>query len=296
MTSRGTVYDLGYAPHEGPRLGKSAAIRATIKDGLRRVIGLRRKARKKILPWILIAIAIIPAVVFVGLAFFLETFAPDADSPFGGHADYYNLAGPAMILFTALAGPELLIPDRAEGVLAVYSSRPMRARDYLLARGTALGIAIAGFLILPQLLMYFGFAAIDEAGMVQSLIDSWRNLWAIGVSSVAFLFGYGAPALIISVYAKRLAPATGTLLGVLAGSTGLAAALSESGAFEGARYASLTAILQHPFVIKDWAFGEPRLDYVPTNAGFGVGDVTLVIVAMSVLAGWLAIRRYRRLM
>ena len=76
MTNRGVVYDLGYAPHEGPRLGRSGAIVATIKDGVRRVLGLRRRARKKILPWGLFAVAFLPAVAFIGLSFFSRPSPP----------------------------------------------------------------------------------------------------------------------------------------------------------------------------------------------------------------------------
>ncbi len=296
MTERGVVYDLGYAPHEGPRLGRAGAVVATIKDGVRRVLGLRRRARKKILPWLLIAIALIPAIVFVGLAFFLETFAPDADSPFGGHADYYNLAGPVMILFTALAAPELLIPDREEGVLAVYSSRPMTPRDYLLAKGSALAIVIAGFLVVPQILMYVGFAAIDQDGFAATLIGEWQSLWAILVTSVAFLVSYGSMALIVAVYARRLAPATGVILGVLAGSTPIAVGLAETASFAGSRYGALLAVAQHPFVIKDWAFGESGAEYIATSQGFGPGTLAILLGVLAVAAGWLAIRRYQRLM
>ena len=38
MTSeQGVVFDLGYQPHDGPRLGRRGAIFATIRDGLRRI-------------------------------------------------------------------------------------------------------------------------------------------------------------------------------------------------------------------------------------------------------------------
>jgi hypothetical protein len=60
-SAEGTVYDLGYAPHEGPRLGRPAGIRAMVVDGTRRALGLRRKAWPKVLPWGLIAAAIVPA-------------------------------------------------------------------------------------------------------------------------------------------------------------------------------------------------------------------------------------------
>ena len=126
MTDRGAVFDLGYKPHDGDRLGTSGAFRATVKDGLRRVLGLRRKARKKILPFFLLGVALLPAVVFVGLAFFLGEFTPDVESPFGGYEQYLGLAGTVLLIFSGLAAPELLVPDRIEGVLSVYSSRPLR--------------------------------------------------------------------------------------------------------------------------------------------------------------------------
>ena len=37
MNGEGTVYDLGYTPHEGPRLGRSGAFRAMVVDGTRLV-------------------------------------------------------------------------------------------------------------------------------------------------------------------------------------------------------------------------------------------------------------------
>ena len=106
MTERtGAVFDLGYKPYEGERLGRSGAIRAIVKDGMRRVMGLRRKARKKVYPWGLVVFAILPAIVFIGLAFTLNEFTPDAESPFGGHAEYIALTGAIVLLFVALAAP-----------------------------------------------------------------------------------------------------------------------------------------------------------------------------------------------
>ena len=296
MTDRGTVYDLGYAPHEGPRLGRRGAMSATIKDGIRRVLGLRRRARKKILPWGLFAVALLPAVAFIGLAFFLETFAPEFDSPFGGHSQYFGLAAPIMMIFTVFVGPELLIPDREEGVLAVYSSRPIRAADYLIARGTSLAIAIGGFLVVPQLFLYVGLAAIDTDGFAESLIEQWPDLWRIFATSVAFLVGYGALALVVSVYARRIATASGTLFGVLFGSFILLSILVESGSFTGSRYSAVFAFLQHPFVIRDWIWDQPSPDTIPANADFGPMMSLIVIALTAVAAGWLALRRYRRLM
>jgi len=65
--AEGVVFDLGYRPHEGERLGRSGARRALYKDGVRRVLGLRRKARRKVFPIALIGTALVPALFFVAL-------------------------------------------------------------------------------------------------------------------------------------------------------------------------------------------------------------------------------------
>ena len=69
--TQGAVYDLGYEPYDGERLGRSGARRTVFWDGIRRVLGIRRKARRKVLPWTLIVIAVIPAIVVVGIGFFV---------------------------------------------------------------------------------------------------------------------------------------------------------------------------------------------------------------------------------
>ncbi len=297
MSDRGVVFDLGYVPHEGPRLGRLGAVRAVIKDGVRRVLGLRRKARRKVMPWLLFTLALLPAAVFVGLAFFVGNFSPEADSPFGGHAEYISLVGTLVMLFIALAGPELLIPDREEGVLAVYSSRPLTVGDYLLARAGAMVIVVAGFMILPNLLMYVGFAALNDAGFASTLVGNWADLLRILGATAAYLFGFGAPALLVATYAKRNGPATGVYLAILIGSTGLAEGLSQAADIPGGRWGSLLALLQHPEIVRAWIFGRtPDPGSIPTDAGFDPWVSLAVIVAVTLLTGYLIHRRYRRLM
>jgi ABC-2 type transport system permease protein len=293
--TEGVVYDLGYTPHDGPRLGRGAAIRATIVDGLRRVLGLRRKARKKVFPWTLLAIASIPAIVFVGLSFFLGNFTPDAESPFGGHPEYFNLAGTMVMIFAALAGPELLIPDRTEGVLAVYSSRPMRARDYLVARGTALAGVVGFFLLAPQMLMYLGFAALDPDGFFTSVVGHADDLVQITATTAVYVLAYGAPSLLIAVFAKRSAPASGAYLAVMLALTGVAHGIAESGSGEGlGKYAALLAIFEHPHVVRDWIFDRSSTGLVAVDVGWDVWVSFAVIIGIAVLTAAVATVRYRK--
>jgi hypothetical protein len=44
------LYDRGYRTYDGERTGPSGARKAVYKDGVRRVLGLGRKAREKVYP------------------------------------------------------------------------------------------------------------------------------------------------------------------------------------------------------------------------------------------------------
>jgi ABC-2 type transport system permease protein len=162
--AEGTVYDLGYQPHEGPRLGRSAAIRAMVMDGSRRVLGLRRKAWPKVLPWALIAAAIVPAAWVVALSFVVAGFSLEDAGPFGDPARFFDMIGMLAMFFVALAAPTLLIPDRQYGVLAIYASRPVRASDYLLARAVTLLVLTSLFMLIPHTILYLGISALYVDG------------------------------------------------------------------------------------------------------------------------------------
>jgi ABC-2 type transport system permease protein len=287
----GAVFDLGYKPYEGERLGRSGAIRAIVKDGVRRVLGLRRKARRKVYPWTLVVLAILPAAVFVGLAFTLNAFTPEADSPFGGHAEYMGLTGAIVLLFVALAAPELLIPDREEGVLAVYSSRPVTATDYILARSGALFAVVASFVLVPNLMMYIGFAALDNDGLGSALVGNLGDMGKVLVAMVAYIVGYGAPALLIATYAKRTGPAAGTYLAIMFGSAGFAEAFRNID-FVGARFGTMLSLLQHPEVVRSWIFDE-RQDAAPIAAGFEPWASAVAIALVGAVAAYFMHRRYR---
>lgn len=295
MTGRGVVYDLGYTPYDGEKLGRRGAITTTYRDGIYRVLGIKRRARKKILPWSLAALVMVPAVVFVGLAFLLASFAPDIESPYGGHAEYFVLAGTIVLLFCALAAPELLIPDRREGVLSIYSSRPMLPDDYVGARFASLLTVVAGFMLIPQILMYIGFAALDDAGFFSSLWSNGADIPRILASTAVFALGYAPLALLVATFANRKAASTGVYLGIVLIGTALVAALVEATNLPGRRFAALFAVVEHPMHVNDWIWGSSS-ELMVADQGFDPWVSLLVIVGGAVVAGGTIIWRYRRLM
>jgi ABC-2 type transport system permease protein len=297
MTERGVVFDLGYTPHEGERRGRRGALITTYRDGLNRVFGVRRRARKKILPWLLVVIAVLPAVVFVGFAFLLSTFAPEAESPFGSHADYFGITAGVVLLFVALGAPELLIPDRREGVLSIYSSRPLTPDDYVGARTASLLTVIAGFMLIPQVLMYIGFAALSSDGFFTALGTNADEIPKILGAAAVYALAFAPMSLLISTIAARKAAATGIFFGVMLIGTALAAALVEATGVPGHRYAALLGLGEHPTHVSDWIFGRVgSSDLIVANNGFDPWISLVVILLVAGVSSGVVVWRYRRIM
>ena len=59
----GQLFDLGYQHYDGPREGRMRARKAVFADGFKTTLGLGRGASAKILPMLLFAAAMAPAVV-----------------------------------------------------------------------------------------------------------------------------------------------------------------------------------------------------------------------------------------
>jgi ABC-2 type transport system permease protein len=135
MSSEGAIFDLDYRRYDGERTGRNKIRLAMVRDGVRKVLGLRRRARRKILPWGLIILALLPAVAIVGFQVFTQGLGADEllEDLIPGHADYFGFTFQLTFLFIALSAPELLIPDRVNNVLTVYASRPLTVADYLMA-------------------------------------------------------------------------------------------------------------------------------------------------------------------
>ena len=61
------IHDQGYRRYDGPRLGTRHAVRSLARHTFQRILGLRRPARYKILPFLSVIIAYLPAAVFIGV-------------------------------------------------------------------------------------------------------------------------------------------------------------------------------------------------------------------------------------
>jgi hypothetical protein len=74
----GSIYDLGYQGYHGSRVPRSGVVMALLWQTFRACYGIGRGARAKIVPLSLAALALIPAIVAVGIALLIAQAGPGA--------------------------------------------------------------------------------------------------------------------------------------------------------------------------------------------------------------------------
>lgn len=148
------IHDRGYRHFDGERTGPSGAIVTTVRYTFGRILGLRRGARAKALPFIVVGIAYLPAIVFIGIGVIVPKQISVASIP--QVWEYYGFVISAILLFIAFAAPEALCPDRRFRVMGVYLSSPLTRTTYLIAKFIAVAGALCFVTLFPPLLMVVG--------------------------------------------------------------------------------------------------------------------------------------------
>ncbi len=287
------IYDRGYRPYRGPLTGTAGARRAVYKEGLRRPLGLGRKARMKIFPWTLLSIALIAAAVFVGLHWAIgnidESFRQGIPS-YGGLFDFYSAIA---LLFIAFTGPLLLVPDRTSGALSIYFSRPLTVDGYLAAKAAAFATVVGAIYLVPQIVLHLGLSLISSDGFLPYLGSTLDVLWKVPLTALGFIVLHGSVVFALAAVINRSGLAAAGFLGILTVGRGIAGRISEA-PFPGARWFSLLDLGQHPRIIRDYLFAD-TVDYPAEVAGFEVWVSAVAIAVIAVASLWFVRRIYRRL-
>jgi ABC-2 type transport system permease protein len=214
----GNIYDLGYQAYDGPRLGRRAAFGALFRQAVRACYGLGRGGRAKIVPWSLAVLALLPAVLAVGIA----ALAAQAPGDSGGMIEevspvrfstYHGLIVILVMLFAAAQGPELFGRDQRYGVLPLYFSRVLTRIDYAMAKTGGLWLALLLLLVVPQVLLLGGriFVAPDPVQGVQDEIGSVPKFMAQAILSAGLL---GSLTAMVASHTPRRAYATAIIIAI----------------------------------------------------------------------------------
>jgi ABC-2 type transport system permease protein len=203
----GTIYDLGYQNYSGERLGRVNAIRKLAQYSYRAAFGLGRTPRARLVPIIVFVVTVFPALGQIAAANFT------GQTTLINYGLYLTYTAFFLALFSAAQAPELLVPDRQHGVLALYLSRPLRGTDYALAKLIAMVLAMLTLTLTPQLAMFISRIFLSELTPWPALKAEAPQLLAIvggtlGTSLYMSTIGLG-----ISSLASRRAFANAGVIG-----------------------------------------------------------------------------------
>jgi len=294
----GSIYDLGYQGYHGRRVARSGVVAALFGQTLRACYGIGRGARAKIVPFVLAALALIPAIVAVGIAALIAQAGPagsrlESFSPIK-YSTYASVIAVFVMLFCAAQAPELFGRDQRYRVLPLYFSRALARTDYALARAGGLAAGLLLMVLVPQVLLFLGrlLTAADPG-------TGWQtespNLLPILLQALLTVLLLGGIASAIASYTPRRAYATAGIIAVFIIPPVIVGLVSGIGRGGIGRYAELLSpgdILErtNAFLFRTFATGPASLHRDLPDGAYLAAAIIGIVVSFG-----LTIRRYRRI-
>ena len=288
--SLGAVYDRGYRPYDGPLGSRRAAALALYRTSIRRALGLRRSWRQKVLPWTLLAIVTIPAIVNVGVGY-LTRDTPAEGFEFITYREYVGVSA-ALLLFVAVTAPDVVCPDRRHRVLPLIFARPLVGREYVLAKVGAIATILFGFSFLPQVVLFVGQMLVSDAAF-DYLRENAEVIWQVPAAVVLLALYYAAIGVALASLTSRRIVAGVAILGLALVPSMVTAAILASDADEQGPVAVLN-LLALPLYLRDLIF-LGHLDPDSPLSGVSSGGLLAVAVYLLILTAAFTILfvRYR---
>ncbi len=143
------IYDIGYRHYEGPRLGHWYAVRTLLVNSLLGAYGIRRSAKSKVMPFLLLAFAVLPALV-IGIVVNVTKM----DSLPLTYTAYVPTVWLVISIFVAGQAPQSVSKDLRFRSVSLYFSRPLKRGQYVLAKVGAMTAALFVLMAIPMTVMY----------------------------------------------------------------------------------------------------------------------------------------------
>lgn len=288
----GAVYDRGYRPYEGSRGGRGAATIALYKASMRRAVGLRRTWKQKLVPFVLLGVVTIPAIVNVGIGYVTRNSLADQFEIIT-YRDYVGVSA-ALLLFVALVAPDVICPDRRHHVLPLMFARPMTGRDYVVAKVGAIASILFLFSFLPQVVLFVGNTLVsdDALGYMSGHLDV---LWKVPLAIALLSIYYAVIGLAIASLTDRRIVAGAAVIGLfLVTSITSGILVNADDGINQASPAALINVLALPLFLRDLVF-LGHIDQFSPLGGVATGGVFAVVefLAIVLLGAAILLRRYR---
>lgn len=290
-STAGSIYDLGYKRYEGARLGRRHAIWALYIYSVRAVFGIGRSLWSKVGPIGLAIIALLPAVLQLGIA----AIAPPEDIEIIRPEDYYFIIQIVLAVFCAVVAPELVGRDQRTHTLSLYFSRALRRQDYALAKFAALVTGMLAITVIPQVIMFAGngLAANDFGDYLQ---DEWTDLPSVLGSAVLLSCLIAGIGLVIAAQTPRRAYSTVAILAAFVLTSAVGASLFEAADQDVGRFALLISPLHVVTGFTLWFFdAAPEVGSELAEADLPGIAYAIEAASVALLMLALLLRRYGRI-
>jgi ABC-2 type transport system permease protein len=283
----GVIHDLGYRRFEGAREGSGAIARTLFTTGLRHAYGLGRSGKSKVMPFLLLAMSLLPAAIVVGVV-----VLTGLDELPVSYADYTNQTQLLVSLFAAAQAPVLFSRDLRHRSIVLYLARPLGASAFALVRWLSLTVALLLFTVVPTAVLLAGalLSGLDTSDQISAALK------AVALQVLLAMLVAGVSGLISSVSLRRGFAVVGSVMALIV-LTGVVTVMQNIAYFEGDSESVSTGVgLASPWSLyaglaNAWDAGVETV--VPVD---GAWVPAYVIVAALVVAGCLLglVARFRK--
>jgi ABC-2 type transport system permease protein len=284
----GVIHDIGFRHYDGPRLGRGYLLRSLYVESLKGAYGLGRSAKSKVMPFLLLAVMVLPALIIA-----LVAGLTGADKLPLAYTSYALDLSSAISVFVAAQCPATISRDLRFRVMPLYLSRPLSRNDYVLAKYAAMSTTLFILMSVPLIVLY--------AGALLGKLPFWaqtRGLLTGLLGVVLFALVLAGIGLFIASITPRRGFGIAAIITVLL-VVGLVSAILQGISMD-THHESLSGWLGaiSPFTLVDgvqvWVFGAiPNSPHGPPgNVG---GAVFLVLTLVEIAAFYVLLQmRYRR--
>jgi ABC-2 type transport system permease protein len=285
---RGVIHDIGYRKYAGTRLGEGYTWRTLYELGVRHCFGLGRAPRYKVLPMLLLAIMLIPALIIVGVQVIV-----DLDEQVIPYSRYAVMMQLVIGVFVAVQAPALISRDLRYRLITLYLARPLRIETYVYARVAGLATGLLILTGLPLLVLYAG-------GLLSGLPPSSETTDLLtGLAGVAILSAVLAcVGAVVSAWTTRRGFAIAAIITMLVMSYTVASSVQAIAHDQGATDVAVYAGLFSPVTLVDGiqvALFDAEASTAESPPGVA-GGLLFAAVALALVAACLLVllRRFRK--
>jgi ABC-2 type transport system permease protein len=283
----GAIHDIGYRHYDGPRLGPAYIRRSLFVDTWRGAYGLGRSPRSKVMPFLLLGVMVLPALVMGIVTSYVHLDSLPLD-----YTAYVIALQVAITVFLGSQAPAVISRDLRYRTSALYFSRPLSRQQYVQAKYAGMAAALLVLLGLPITVLLAG-ALLAKLPLGEQLPDYLRAM----AGAVLHSFVLGGIGLLVAAVTPRRGLGVAAVVGVLIVLSGIQATVRGlAEVFGNDTFSGYTGLLS-PYTLVDGVVAgllgaDSSVGRAPPGA---VGTAVYVLVTVLVVVGCYAalVRRYR---